>query len=139
MSGWQVPVQGGSGKSGLGHDFPDGNAFVPQHDRVFELVRVNGGRSAGLPTMGSCYRPGVRGAFGGVGAFHLREQRQHDHGQLRHWSVRVGSVNAQGIGKRADSDAAFLQLVDQVQGVPNRPAQPVQSVHHDHISWPRLA
>jgi len=44
-------------------------------------------------------------------------------------STRIGSA-------RLRTPTALGELVDQVQGVPHSAAQPVQGVHHDHVTGP---
>jgi hypothetical protein len=52
---------------------------------------------------------------------------------LRHGIIRIGGINADRVGQIPDSDAAACQVVDEVQGVPEGAAQPVQGVHHNHV------
>jgi hypothetical protein len=63
-------------------------------------------------------RPGLRALLGyardgdvivvharqGVGVFHLPEQRQQDHGELRHRVIGVGGVDADRVGQVAHPD-----------------------------------
>jgi len=94
------------------------------------------GRPADPPALRGRDRPGVRGPLQGVGALHLAEQRQQHDRELRHRVRRVGRVDPDRVGEVAHPDAALGQLVNEVEGVPNGPAQPVQGVHHDHITVP---
>jgi hypothetical protein len=72
---------------------------------------------------------GVRGSLQGVGAFHLPEQRKQDECELGHRVGRVRRVGLYRVGGVADPDAAFGEIVDQVEGVSDGPAQPVEGVH----------
>jgi hypothetical protein len=57
-------------------------------------------------------RPGVGDPLEHVRAFHLREQRQHHHGQLRHRTVRVGRVNLDRVGQVAHAHSPTGHVVD---------------------------
>jgi len=131
-----VAVQGGPRKSGLGDYFAYGYTFVPQHQGMFELVRIHDRRPACAPAVGSGNGPGMGRALGRVGALHFRKEGQDDHCQLRHRTVRSRRVDTQRVGQRSNSNSAFVELVHQVERIPHRAPQPVQGVHHDDIARP---
>ncbi len=95
---------------------------------------MTGGRP-GRPFGGSD-GAGVGGPLEGVGAFHLPEQREQHDGELSQRIGWVARVDPDRAGQVADPDTALGELVDQVQGVTHRAAQPVQGVHHDHVPRP---
>ncbi len=77
-------------------------------------------------------------AFDRVGAFHLSEKREHDDGQLQHGVLRVGGVRPDRIGQFPHPHTTVGQVVDEVQGIPDSAARPVQGVHDDHVPVARL-
>jgi hypothetical protein len=96
-----------------------------------------GKRSADVPVVGLGDGAGVAGAFGGEGPFHLGEQRQQQEGDPAH--ALIGGVDRQRVGQRAHADAAFGQVVDEVQHLAEVAADPVQGVHHDRVAGPGVA
>lgn len=64
----------------------------------------------------------------------MSEECEHDDGQLRHVVVGVGRVYSDRIGEVPHAHATFGQVVDEVQGVPDGAAQPIQGVHDDHVA-----
>ncbi|QIS23727.1 hypothetical protein [Nocardia terpenica] len=74
--GREVPVQGGFRDAGSLPDLRQGLALTAQQPRVLDLLLVVGDGAADAPARRFGDREGVRGAFGGEGALHLREQRQ---------------------------------------------------------------
>jgi len=107
-------------------------------DGVGELGRVDDRRPAGPPALRGGDRPGVRCPLQGVGAFVLTEQRQQHQRQLCHRIGWVGRVDPDRVSRVPQPDALLGQLVDQVQRVPHRAAQPVQGVHNDHVTGPGI-
>ena len=95
-------------------------------------------RPADTPSLGGGDRAGVRGALERVGALHLRKQRQQHHRKLRHRILRVGRVDPDWVGEVAHPDPPLRELVDQVQRVAHRPAEPIEGVHHDHVPLARV-
>jgi len=79
-------------------------------------------------------RPGVRRPLKGVGALHLSKQRQQHDGEVGHRVAVVGGVDPDRVGEVAHPDAAPGQLMNEVEGVPDGPPQPVQGVHDDHVT-----
>jgi hypothetical protein len=53
----------------------------------------------------------VGGTLQGVGAFHLGEQRQQHHSELRHRIIRAGRIDTDRVGKVTHADAALAQVV----------------------------
>lgn len=137
-AGWEMSVQGGAGDAGFLHDLGDGVAFVAQVFGVGQFGGVDHAGSAGPPALAGGDGSGVGGAFDGVGAFHLAEEGEHDHGQLGHRVLGVGGVDPDGVGQVPHADAAVGEVVDEVQGVPHGAAQSVQGVHDDHVPLARL-
>jgi len=45
-----------------------------------------------------------------------------------------GGVDGQRVGRRADADAALVQVVDEVEDLAEVTADPVESVHHDRVA-----
>ncbi len=69
-------------------------------------------------------------------AIHLSEECEHHYYQLRHAVLRIGRI----IPDRGESQVPLLgmascQIVDPVEGVPDRAAQPFQGLHEDHIAF----
>ena len=75
----------------------------------------------------------------GLGAFHLGEQRQQHHSELRHRIIRAGGIDADRIGKVSHADAAFAQVVNQVENLAYGPAEPIQGVDDDHVAVASIA
>jgi hypothetical protein len=87
-----------------------------------------------VPVVGFGDGAGMGGPFGGEGPFHLGEQRQQQESDPCH--AFVGGVDRQRVGKRADADAAFGKVVDEVEDFAEVAADPVKGVHHDHVAGP---
>ena len=68
----------------------------------------------------------------------LTEQRQQHDRELRHRILRIARVNLDRVGEVPDTNLALGQLVDQVQGIPDRPTEPVERVHDDHVTLARV-
>jgi len=56
------------------------------------------------------------------------------HGELGHRIGGVRGVDLDRVGEVAHPDAALGELVDEVKGVADGAAEPVQGVHHDHVA-----
>lgn len=132
-SWWEVTVEAGSGDTGLGHDLGEGVAGVAKVRGVGEFVGVDNRGTANAPAFRGSDGSSVGGALEGVGAFHLAEEGEEDDGELGHRVVGVAGVDLDGVGEVADSDAAFGELVDQVEGVADGAAESVQGVHDDDV------
>ena len=106
---------------------------------VRELVGVDDRGPADAPAFGRGDGAGVGGAIEGVGPFHLPEQGEQDDREPGHRVGGVAGVDLDGVGKVPDSDAAFGELVDQVEGVAHGAPEPVQGVNHDDVTGARVA
>jgi hypothetical protein len=82
---------------------------------VDELGFGDHGRPADTAAFSDGHRSGVGGTLQDVGAFHLGEQRQQHHSELCHRIIRVAGIDADRIGKVTHADAAFAQVVNQVE------------------------
>jgi hypothetical protein len=96
-------------------------------------------RPADTAAFGGGYRAGVGGTLQGVGAFHLGEQRQQHHSELCHRIIRVGGIDADRIAKVTHADAAFAQVVNQVENLAHGPAELVKGVDDDHVAVASIA
>lgn len=67
---------------------PDGVSFVAQVGGAVELCWVDGAGPAEAFAFANGYDAGGGHAFDRVGAFHLPEEREHHHGELRHGIFR---------------------------------------------------
>ncbi len=105
---------------------------------VAELCGVDENRPADTAAFRGRDRSGVRGSLHRVRPLHLIEQRQQHDRQLRHRIVGVAGVDLDRVGEVADTDLALGELVDQVQGVSDRSAKPVERVHDDHVALARV-
>ena len=103
---------------------------------VGEFGWVDQHRPSDPPTFGGRDGAGVRGSLEHVDAFHLPEQREQHQRQLGHRVGRVAGVDLDRAGEVTDPDAAFGEVVDQVEGVSDGAAETVQGVHHDHVAVP---
>jgi hypothetical protein len=70
--------------------------------------------------------PGMGGALGGEGAFHLGEQGQKKERDAPH--ALVGGVDRQRVGQRAYADAALGEVVDEVEDLAEIATKPVEGV-----------
>jgi len=104
--GRQVPVEVGAGDAGLGDDLGNGVPGGAQVGGVVELGPVDGDRPADPAALGGRDRAGVGGPLKGVSAFHLPEQGEQHHGELRHRIGRVAGVHPDRVSQVADPDAA---------------------------------
>jgi len=129
-----VPVQAGPGDPGLGDDLGDAVAGVAQVHGVSELGRVDQDGPADPPAFRGRDGAGVRGSFQAVGALHLPKQGQQHDRELGHRVRRVGRVDLDRVGQVTHPDAALGELVDRAKRVADGPAEPVQGVHHDHVT-----
>ena len=62
------------------------------------------------------------------------------HGDIRpggHRILRIGGVDLDRVSEVPDTNLALGQLVDQVQGVTDRPTEAVERVHDDHVALAR--
>ncbi len=88
-----MPVERGARDPGFGRDLRVRVPGLPQMGRVGQLVRIHHRRPPDPLALGRGHGSDVGGALEGVGAFHLPEQRQQHHRQLRHRIIRVGGVD----------------------------------------------
>ena len=117
--------------------WPSEFALAAEEAGVLDLLFGVGDGPADLPSGGFGDGAGVRGALGGEGAFHLREQGQQQEGDAAH--ALVGGVDRQRVGQGPHADAAAGQVVHEVEDLAQVAADPVEGVHHDRVAGPRIA
>ena len=133
----EMTVEARAWDAGLLDDLRDRAPRLTQMRCPFQFPWVDQHRSADPTALRSRDGPRVRRALHRVRPLHLTEQRQEHDRELRHRILRVARVDLDRVSQVPDTNLALGQLVNQVQGVPDRPTEPVERVHDDHVARPR--
>src|SRR5450755_3242978 len=133
-----VAVQARAWDAGLLDDLSDRAPRVAQMSCPFQFPWVDQDRPADTTTLRTRHRARVRSALHRVCPLHLTEQRQQHDRELRHRILRVARVDLDRVSEVPDTNLALGELVDQVQGVPDRPTETVERVHDDHVTLARV-
>ena len=88
-------------------------AFIAQVCGIGKFHRIDHAGPADRFTLAGSYGPRVGGAFDRVGAFHLAEEREHHHRQLRHRVLWIRRINPDRVSEIAHPHTAVGQIVDE--------------------------
>ena len=125
-----MAIEGGDRHAhALGHVAHRQLALFHQRARRGDVACLERRRASALASAAACLGEAGGGAFADQGALELRDRSEHMEHQHAAWR---GGVDA--LGQRHQPDAAFLELLGRRDQLLQRPGEPVELPHDQHVA-----